>query len=77
LVDAMRNYHIPGFIAVHIKPGASQDCVLRRSAHELKMIKNLPTAYICHNKICHMPVTDPKVLTAELHAKYVFKCDSK
>jgi uncharacterized protein YyaL (SSP411 family) len=75
LFDVMRNFHIPGFIAIHMRPGEEQTSPLRQSALQLKMVQNKPTAYICHNKICHMPVTDPAALGTEMKAKYVLECD--
>ena len=30
------------------------------------MVDGRPTAYVCHNYVCQLPVTDPEALAAQL-----------
>jgi len=36
------------------------------------MIRNLPTAYCCHNKRCTLPMTDAKLIHEEFASKYLY-----
>lgn len=73
LVDAVRQFHIPGMIIVQLKIDQPPHIERRRkSLDNFKMVKNMPTAYICHNKVCHLPVTEPERLTEEFQPRYTF-----
>ncbi|KFB45224.1 AGAP008252-PA-like protein [Anopheles sinensis] len=73
LVDAVRQFHIPGMIIVQLKIDQPAHIERRRkSLDNFKMVKNMPTAYICHNKVCHLPVTEPERLTEEFQPRYTF-----
>jgi uncharacterized protein YyaL (SSP411 family) len=36
------------------------------------MIKDLPTAYCCHNRCCNLPITDREQLAKDFSSKYQF-----
>ncbi|XP_052865915.1 uncharacterized protein B0495.5 [Anopheles cruzii] len=73
LVDAVRQFHIPGMIIVQLKVDQPAHIERRRkSLDNFKMVKNMPTAYICHNKVCHLPVTEAERLTEEFEPRYTF-----
>ncbi|XP_041780472.1 spermatogenesis-associated protein 20 isoform X1 [Anopheles merus] len=73
LVDGVREFYIPGMIIVQLKIDQPAHIVRRRkSLDNFKMVKNMPTAYICHNKVCHLPVTEPERLTEEFQPRYTF-----
>uniref|UniRef100_A0A182TYV6 Thioredoxin domain-containing protein n=1 Tax=Anopheles melas TaxID=34690 RepID=A0A182TYV6_9DIPT len=73
LVDGVREFYIPGMIIVQLKIDQPAHIVRRRkSLDNFKMVKNMPTAYICHNKVCHLPVTEPERLTEDFQPRYTF-----
>lgn len=53
------------------------DKVTRKSVSQFKMIRNLPTAYCCHNKQCTLPLTDQKMLAEEFALKYLLAAPKK
>ncbi|XP_035777254.1 spermatogenesis-associated protein 20-like [Anopheles albimanus] len=73
LVDAVRRFYIPGMIIVPLKIDKPAHIERRRkSLDNFKMVKNMPTAYVCHNRVCHLPVTEPERLAEEFQPRYTF-----
>lgn len=74
LLDATRNYYTPGLITINSKVD-EPDKLTRKAASQFKMIGKRPTAYLCHNKICQLPLTDPAMLSETFAEKFLYKCD--
>jgi uncharacterized protein YyaL (SSP411 family) len=63
LIDVVEAGYRPNqVVAVAAEPAASAIELMRDRA----MIGGLPTAYVCRNFACRMPVTEPAALRAEL-----------
>lgn len=71
-MSVVKDFYVPGLITIPYALDKPDD-VTRKSAQQFKMIRNLPTAYCCHNRSCNLPITDPKVLADEFASKYLFK----
>lgn len=70
-MSVVKDFYVPGLITVPYaldKP----DEVTRKSALQFKMVRNLPTAYCCHNSRCNLPITDPKLLADDFASNYLF-----
>lgn len=48
------------------------DQTTRKSVDQYKMVKNLPTAYVCHNQVCHLPIVEADKLYEEFKQTYLF-----
>lgn len=69
-------FYVPGLISILVNVDKPEE-VIRKSVGQFKMIRNLPTAYCCHNKQCTLPITDPKLLKEEFAAKYLLATAKK
>lgn len=71
-IGVASDFYVPGLISIKLDP-ANPGEVTRKSVSQFKMIRNLPTAYCCHNKQCTLPITDPKLLFEEFASKYLLE----
>ncbi|XP_055592230.1 spermatogenesis-associated protein 20 isoform X2 [Uranotaenia lowii] len=72
LLDAVRQFYMPGLVIVRLDPSKPDQHLGGKSLESFKMLHDEPTAYLCRNKVCQLPVTDPEKLIEELQAKHVF-----
>uniref|UniRef100_A0A8D8J5U4 Spermatogenesis-associated protein 20 n=2 Tax=Culex pipiens TaxID=7175 RepID=A0A8D8J5U4_CULPI len=72
LVDAVRNFYNPGLVVVHLDPTKPSEHLAGKKLDNFKMIQDAPTAYICHDKVCQLPLTDPDRLAEEIKPKHLF-----
>ena len=70
LISVASNYYVPGLISILYKTDKPDD-ITRQSVKQFKAIKDKPTAYVCHNKRCNLPITCPKVLAEEFASIYL------
>lgn len=70
-VEICRKYYIPGMIIVHVDPQNTRHAYNQRVQEKFKMINGKPTVYICHDKVCRMPVTDPVKLEENLQENFL------
>ncbi|XP_013113702.2 uncharacterized protein B0495.5 [Stomoxys calcitrans] len=70
-VEICRKYYIPGMIIVHVDPQNTHHAYNQRVQEKFKMINGKPTVYICHDKVCRMPVTDPEKLEQNLNENFL------
>lgn len=73
LIDVAREFYIPGLLLIHYDVDKGDDALTRKSAAAFKMVKNESTAYLCHNKICQLPITSADRLRANLAEKYLLQ----
>lgn len=66
------DFYAPGLISIIMNIDKPDD-VTRKSVNQFKMIRNLPTAFCCHNKRCALPITDAKLLAEEFSSKYLLE----
>lgn len=69
-IEICRKYYIRGMIIVHVNPFEPHKAYNQRVQEKFKMINGQTAVYICHNKMCHMPVTDPVKLEESLKKKF-------
>ena len=63
LVDQVYKEFIPNRVFIGASEGVGSDLPL---LEERQMIDGRPTAYVCENYICQLPVTDPADLANQL-----------
>lgn len=68
-VNICRQFYIPGMIIVHVDPQSPSE-FQKRANDKFKMINDKTTVYICHNKVCRLPVTDPEKLEDNLRETF-------
>lgn len=72
LLDAARDFYIPGMVLIHLIPGSEQQ-LTKQSADQFQMVNDRATAYLCHNGTCEPPITTAEQLTESLAKRYLFK----
>ncbi|SPP74731.1 spermatogenesis-associated protein 20 [Drosophila guanche] len=69
-VEICRKFFIPGMIILHVDPLHPDDACNQRVQKKFKMVNGKTTVYICHDRVCRMPVTDPTQLEENLMANF-------
>lgn len=77
LIDVAREFYIPGLLLIHYNVEKGIDGLTRKSAAAFKVIQNESTAYLCHNKVCQLPMTSPARLRDSLSEKYLLNSAGK
>lgn len=73
LINVASDFNIPGLISIlHKLDHPNDDEVTRKSVTQFKMVRNMPTLYMCHRGMCHLPITNPDQLAKDFAAKYLF-----
>lgn len=65
LLRVAQQAYAPGLVVFHQQTD-NPESVLRESIKKFKMVNNSPTVYLCHNKVCQLPITDAKKLEETL-----------
>lgn len=71
MLNIVREYYIPGLILLHYNPNDKNQPLTRESISQFKMIRNEPTVYLCHNRVCQLPITVSDDLKQILKGKYL------
>ncbi|XP_043642585.1 spermatogenesis-associated protein 20 [Drosophila teissieri] len=74
-VEICRKFYIPSMIIVHVDPSNPEEASNQRLQTKFKMVGGKTTVYICHERACRMPVTDPQQLEDNLMAYFFSKRD--
>lgn len=69
LLRVAQQAYVPGLVVFHQQTD-NPESVLRDSVKKFKMVNNSPTVYLCHNKVCQLPITDAKKLEATLVSRF-------
>ncbi|KAH8285183.1 hypothetical protein KR054_005903 [Drosophila jambulina] len=69
-VEICRKFYIPGMIILHVDPLHPDEACNQRVQNKFKMVNGKTTVYICHDRVCRMPVTDPAQLEENLMANF-------
>ncbi|XP_017865205.1 PREDICTED: uncharacterized protein B0495.5 isoform X2 [Drosophila arizonae] len=69
-VEIVRKFYVPGMIIVHCDPLHPDAACNQRLQQKFKMVNGKTTVYICHDRVCRMPVTDPAQLEENLMANF-------
>lgn len=69
-VNVCRKFYIPGMIIVHVDPHRPTK-FQQRAKDKFKMLNDKTTVYICHNKVCRLPVTCPDKLEENLREAFL------
>lgn len=64
MLETIRASYLPGSVVLLVPPGPEGETVRELAPHsrELPAIEGRPTAYVCRNFACELPVTDPGAL---------------
>lgn len=71
MLDVAREFYIPGLLLLHYDPEQSPESLTRPAISKFKMVRNEATAYLCHNRACQLPITNPDDLRRNLTEKYL------
>lgn len=71
MLDIARDFYVPGLLLMHYDPEQPPEMLTRQAISKFKMIRNETTAYLCHNRVCHLPKTNPDDLQRSLTEKYL------
>lgn len=71
MLDIARDFYIPGLLLLHYDPEQAPETLTRPDISKFKMVRNEPTAYLCHNRVCQLPITNPDDLRRNLIEKYL------
>lgn len=71
MLDVARDFYIPGLLLLHYDPEQSPESLTRPVIAKFKMVRNETTAYLCHNRVCQLPITNPDDLRRNLTEKYL------
>lgn len=67
LIDVARDFLIPNLVLLHHNTDEPIESMTRTGAAKFKMVRNESTVYLCHNRVCQLPITNPedfrKILT--------------
>jgi uncharacterized protein YyaL (SSP411 family) len=68
LLQRLRETFVPNHVLVVVPTGAEQDAVARRIPLVAdKIVTNgKPTAYVCEERVCELPTTDPAVFSRQI-----------
>lgn len=69
MLRVVQQAYVPGLVVFHLQT-ENPESVLRESVKRFKMVNNSPTVYLCHNKVCQMPITDAKKLQETLVSRF-------
>lgn len=71
MLDVARDFYIPGLLLMHLDPEQAPETLTRQAISKFKMVRNETTAYLCHNRVCQLPITNPVDLQRSLTEKYL------
>lgn len=71
LCNTARDFYIPGLLLMHYDPEQPTDTLTRQAISKFKMVRNEPTVYLCHNRVCQLPITNADDLQRSLTEKYL------
>lgn len=71
MLNIARDFYIPGLLLLHYDPEQSPESLTRPAISKFKMVRNETTAYLCHNRACQLPITNPDDLRRNLTEKYL------
>ncbi|XP_016930377.3 spermatogenesis-associated protein 20 isoform X2 [Drosophila suzukii] len=72
-VEICRKFYIPSMIIVRVDPSNPEEASNQRLQTKFKMVSGKTTVYVCHERACRMPVTDPQTLEENLTAYFFSK----
>lgn len=71
MLDIARDFYIPGLLLMQYDPAQPLEILTRQAISKFKMVRGEPTAYLCHNRVCQLPITNPDDLQRSLTEKYL------
>lgn len=71
MCDVVRDFYIPGLLLLHYDPDQPHEILTRQAISKFKMVRNEPTVYLCHNRVCQLPITNADDLHRSLNEKYL------
>lgn len=71
MCDVVRDFYIPGLLLMHYDPEQPPESLTRQAISKFKMVRNEPTVYLCHNRVCQLPITNADDFHRILNEKYL------
>lgn len=71
MLNIARDFYIPGLLLMHYDPDQPTEHLTRPAISKFKMVRNELTVYLCHNRVCQLPITNPDDLQRSLTEKYL------
>lgn len=71
LFNVARDFYIPGLLLIHHDTDKPIEEMTRKSVAKFKMVRNEPTVYLCHNRVCQLPITSAEDFRKSLTEKYL------
>lgn len=56
---------------MHYDPDQPVETLTRQAISKFKKVRNEPTVYLCHNRVCQLPITSPEDFYRSLSEKYL------
>lgn len=56
---------------MHLDPDQPVETLTRPTISKFKMVRNEPTVYLCHNRVCQLPITTAEDFHRVLTEKYL------
>ncbi|XP_054737570.1 uncharacterized protein B0495.5 [Anastrepha obliqua] len=69
-IDMCRKYYIPGMIVQHVDPQHPEQTYSQSVQNKFKMVNDKTTVYVCHDRVCRLPITDPMQLEQTLNTMF-------
>ena len=66
LVSEVHRHYLPNRVVVGVKGGEEGGVVASPLLEGREMVDGRPTAYVCRNYVCQLPVTEPRALARQL-----------
>ena len=71
LAQAVHDTFLPHAVLLHHDPGAdpASEAILPKVARRCALVDGKATAYVCQNRVCSLPITDPQALASRLRRR--------
>lgn len=66
-----QSFYIPGLVIAHLNEDDPTKNIPKKSAEKFRSLNGKPTVYVCHNKVCQLPITVPDALEEHLKENYL------
>lgn len=68
--EICRKYHVPAMLIFPFEGEAKTQAQFQQLQDKYKAVNGLSTVYLCHDKVCQLPITDLQQLETTLQEKF-------
>lgn len=69
-IETARKFYIPSILLIHYDLDKPIETLTRPAVVKFKMVQSKSTVYLCHNRVCQLPITSPDDFRNVLSEKY-------